>query len=432
MMIVSNSLFSRGRRLVLMVGGEAIQSGFHFALNIYMLHVLAPYDYGVFAISMVMGGAGIAFIRSLCGMPASIWIGRTMSPRKAHAYDVTFGSVAFFLAMGMAVPVAGLLYAWQIDSMIAGGLFVGLWSLRNYLRTSYFAQRRSVIVSWSDTCFTAVGIAATAIAAWQGGDILGNVFDALAFANGLAIVVLLALARRPVRITLRPAVRRRYVGLWPQLKWSAFSVTTILAQGQCTALMVTAVAGPAAFAPIAAVLSLFAPLRIIATAFDNMMQPELSALVAQREIGRVWGQARFWSLVMGAGAIVYGVAVFALAPHLKAQSLAGLEIGSTGVPALIIFAMIMVYSIPRLVLEVLNDFWTLAMINFSAALVGLAAILAILVVASPSIALAGAAVSESIVCLACWLAMKRKLDLADRSGRQDTSGEQEQGKRHAY
>lgn len=432
-MIVSNSLFYRARRLVMMVGGEAIQSGFHFALNIYMLHVLAPYDYGVFAISMVMGGAGIAFIRSLCGMPASIWIGRTMSAKKAQAYDVTFGSAAFFLAFGMAVPVAALLHAWQIDSVIAGGLFVGLWSLRNYLRTSYFAQRRSVMVSWSDTCFTAVGIAATAIAVWQGGDnTLGNVFDALAFANGLAIVVLLVFARRPVRITWRPAVRRRYVGLWPQLKWSAFSATTILAQGQCTALMVTAVAGPAAFAPIAAVLSLFAPLRIIATAFDNMMQPELSALVARKEIDRVWSQARFWSLVMGTGAIVYGVAVFALAPHLKAQSLAGLEIGSTGVPALIIFAMIMIYSIPRLVLEVLNDFWRLAMINFGAALVGLAAIMAILIVSSPSFALAGAAVSESLVCLACWLAMKRKLDLAGHSSGQETSGEREEGKRHAY
>ncbi len=34
------------RRLVLMIGGEAMQSGFHFALNIALLHVLSAQGYG--------------------------------------------------------------------------------------------------------------------------------------------------------------------------------------------------------------------------------------------------------------------------------------------------------------------------------------------------------------------------------------------------
>jgi len=44
------------RRLVLMIGGEAMQSGFHFALNIALLHMLSAQGYGLFAIGMVMGG----------------------------------------------------------------------------------------------------------------------------------------------------------------------------------------------------------------------------------------------------------------------------------------------------------------------------------------------------------------------------------------
>ena len=62
------------RRLALMVGGEAIQSGFHFALNIALLHVLSASGYGIFAIGMVMGGVGLAYIRSLTAVPASIWM----------------------------------------------------------------------------------------------------------------------------------------------------------------------------------------------------------------------------------------------------------------------------------------------------------------------------------------------------------------------
>jgi len=51
------------RRLVLMIGGEAMQSGFHFALNIALLHMLSAQGYGLFAIAMVMGGVGLSSIR---------------------------------------------------------------------------------------------------------------------------------------------------------------------------------------------------------------------------------------------------------------------------------------------------------------------------------------------------------------------------------
>jgi hypothetical protein len=82
------------RRLVLMIGGEAIQSGFHFALNIALLHVLSAEGYGIFAIAMVMGGVGLSYIRSLTAVPASIWMGKSTNRAGVDAHDVTFGSAA--------------------------------------------------------------------------------------------------------------------------------------------------------------------------------------------------------------------------------------------------------------------------------------------------------------------------------------------------
>ena len=56
----------------MMVGGEAMQSGLSFALNVALLHVLPAKQYGVFALIMVIGGIGLTYIRALTAMPRKI------------------------------------------------------------------------------------------------------------------------------------------------------------------------------------------------------------------------------------------------------------------------------------------------------------------------------------------------------------------------
>ncbi|TGT18455.1 hypothetical protein EN815_35660, partial [Mesorhizobium sp. M4B.F.Ca.ET.172.01.1.1] len=91
------------RRLMLMIGGEAMQSGFHFALNIALLHLLSAEGYGLFALAMVMGGVGLSYIRSLTAVPASIWMGKSTNSAGVNAYDVAFGTAALVVALLMAV-----------------------------------------------------------------------------------------------------------------------------------------------------------------------------------------------------------------------------------------------------------------------------------------------------------------------------------------
>lgn len=65
-------------------------------------------------------------------------------------------------------------------------------------------------------------------------------------------------------------------------------------QGQGMALMVAAMAGPAAYALIAAALVNFVPLRIVSAAFTNMMHPELTSLIAHRDFAAVGERLRRW------------------------------------------------------------------------------------------------------------------------------------------
>lgn len=386
-----------------------MQSGFHFALNILLIHRLSAHDYGIFAIGMVMGGVGLSYIRSLTAVPASIWIGRSTSRNRAHAYDVTFSSAAVTLSLCIGLIAFVLLRAWGGDGALACGVFVGVWSLRSHLRTSYFAHQRQRLVSVSDAAFTIVGTLASALVLWKIANVLEGIFAALALANATGAAVLLAGARRPIRISYRFRVRRRLIDLWQVLRWSAFGATTTNIQGQCLALLVAGFAGPAAYAPIAAVMVLFAPLRIVATAFVNMMQPEISSLLAKGKTDAVWAQAKLWSVLMGLGGVLYGGGVIALLPFIKSQAFENASIHFIGIFAWAIFFLTMLYVMPRIILEVLGDFKTVAMITAGAAFVGISAIALLLKVASPPWSLAGAAASEAIVLFASWIAVRHRL-----------------------
>lgn len=390
------------RRLVLMIGGEAMQSGFHFALNIALLHMLSAQGYGLFAIAMVMGGVGLSYIRSLTAVPASIWMGKSTNSAGVDAHDVAFGSAALVVALLMAVGTAVLMHLLGDTNGIAAGCFVGAWSLRSHMRTAFFARRQQVIVSVSDAIFTIAGTVFAGLAIWFAGAALQTVFYALAAANVIGILVLARLAPRTLRISFRMPTRRRYTRLWRQLCWSAFSATTTNIQGQCLALLVAGIAGPAAYAPLAAVIVLFAPLRIISLAFVNMTQPELAKLMRHNETRRVWSQAKIWSVVMGLGGLAYGCAILFVLPMIKSQALQDASVGFIGLFVTANFIPIMLYIMPRIVLEIFGDFRIVAFTTMGGAIVGLALIAILLAVASPPWALLGSAVSETFVLAASW------------------------------
>ena len=390
------------RRLVLMIGGEAMQSGFHFALNLALLHMLSAQGYGLFALAMVMGGVGLSYIRSLTAVPASIWMSKSSNRAGVDAHDVAFGTAALVVALLMAAGTAILMHLLGDPSGIAAGCFVGAWSLRSHMRTAFFTRRQQVVVSISDAAFTIAGIMLAGLAIWFARDVLQTVFYALAAANLFGIFVLVRLAGRKVRVSFRMPTRRRYTKLWRQLCWSGFSATTTNIQGQSLALLVAGIAGPAAYAPLAAVLVLFAPLRIISLAFVNMTQPELAKLMQANETRRVWAQAKIWSLVMGLGGLAYGCAIMFILPMIKSQALQDASVGFIGLFVIANFVPIMLYIMPRIVLEIFGDFRIVAFITMGGAIVGLALIAILLAVASPPWALLGSAVSETFVLVASW------------------------------
>ena len=399
-----------GRRLMMMVSGEAMQSGFHFALNLVLIHMLSAKDYGIFAIVMVIGGLSLTYIRSFTALPASIAISRSQSGNAADVHELIFGSAALLLSTIIGAGVAILLYLWFDSGAIAGGCFVGLWSLRSHMRIAFFARHWQQNVSFSDLVFTISGFAGLLfITMHPSGDLLFWIFLLMAAANGLGIATMLALPRRRLRISYGAAMRKRYARLRHQMGWAALSVTTTNLQGQSVALLVTAIGGPEAYAPFATVLTLFVPLRVAIIAIMNLVQPEAADLLARNERKKLALVCRNWSLIAGALGFAYGIGVFAILPFFKVQALESVPVNLLGFFAWIMVTSTMLYVMPRVVLEAGMAFRTVSMITAVGAVVGALATFLFLLVAPPSWALGGGAISEITVTMGYWWCAKRLL-----------------------
>lgn len=403
-------------RLVVMVGGEAMQSAFHLGLNIALLHAVSARDYGIFALVMVVGGLGLTYIRALTALPASIAIAQSRRLGAAGAYEVSFGSAAMLLSLLLGLVVTGVLGVWLDEGAPFGGAFVGLWAMRTHLRTIFFARNRQMLVSTSDLAFTLSGTTGTAWVIWDNTHILLHTFMVMAAANALGIAVLLVLGRRALRLSFGRHVWRRYRRLWRDLKWSVLSVTITNLQGQGMALMVAAMAGPAAYAPIAAALVNFVPLRIVSTAFANMMHPELSSLMAHREFAKVGQRLRRWPLPLACLSLLYGIVVLIALPFIEPDSLEGERFLKVSILAWVMSSLPMLYVMPRIWLEIAQDFRLIAILSAIAAAAGLLLVFVLLLTVSPSWALLGGALSEIIVLIGSWAIVRPRQRAAEATG----------------
>lgn len=397
-----------GGRFALTLGGEIVQSAFHFALNVALARTLPAEDYGIFAIVMLIGGICLTYVRALVGMPVTLLISHRRGSRAARAIEAAFGAAAAVLAATMAVAVALLLQVWLHAAMPAAVLFVLLWSFRAYLRTMLLAEHRQAAAGLSDLSLALTGGILAALLVRRGADhALDTAFLLLVAANLVGIVVAFSARALPMRITFRPSMRRRFRGLARQLAWSAAGTTTANLQAQGQVLIVASVAGPRAYAPLAAMLVLFAPVRLFATALANILQPELALRAAQGRLPGLGRMIPLWSACALAIGVLYGAVAFAAVPLMGSVVFAGQPEALIGLLACAITTTFLLSLLPRLLLEVLRLFRLAALITAVSGVIGMAAVAVLLTVGSPAWTLFGNLLAELVVLVWSWIAVAR-------------------------
>ncbi|KQT45499.1 hypothetical protein ASG52_15175 [Methylobacterium sp. Leaf456] len=401
------------RRFAVMLGGEVLQSLFHLGLNLALVRVLSAHGYGLFAIVFGLGAVALTFVRALCGVPAATFIPQARAKRVAGAEATAFGTGALALCLALGLGTAAAFAPFVGAGSLAAGAFVAAWSLRSFLRNLLFARGRAGIAGVSDLAFTASGTAILVLLLHSETTdaLLWDSLWLLAAAHGLGLAVGLAILRERLRIAPRHAWRR-YRRLWRSLAWSVAGTATANVQAQGQMFLIAGLAGPAAYAPVAAVLVLLAPLRLLGTVVVNLIQPEMARLIARGDARRLRFVLAAGTALLTAACLAYGAALVLLFDmvehHLFADRFAGEPLGLIAALVWATVTLTMLYAAPKTLIETRRAFPELAAMALASAALGMAAVAGIVAFSAPAWSMAGVAASEVVVLVWCWWALRRR------------------------
>jgi len=153
-----SKLFSS--RYALSLGAQALVSGFHFGLNLYLVRSISLYDYGVFAFAFVLAMFASAINNALISTPLTVYTPVIKDANERSSQEAMFSTLNLML-FGLLV-VLGLAYTGassiQTDSALAVTLFVAVYSARQYSRSFGYARLRPLVTATGDIVYVVASI----------------------------------------------------------------------------------------------------------------------------------------------------------------------------------------------------------------------------------------------------------------------------------
>ncbi|MFK8082864.1 MAG: lipopolysaccharide biosynthesis protein [Granulosicoccus sp.] len=393
-------------RLALSVGAQAMVSGFHFVLNLLLLRLVTPYEYGVFAFAFVMAMFASAINNALISTPLTVYTPIIENEQDRHQQEAMFSTLNLLLFC--LLFLSGLAYVIATDLPVEVGIgvttFVAIYSARHYSRSAGYARMRPLITASGDATYVTSGIIIVAALFFMTDTLsIGNVLMALAAANLCAMLLerlrLHGLGRR----WLLFARISSYSHVWKQSRWALIGSLTTLFLAQAHSVIITSTSGPYAYAPLAAGFVLFGPVRVALLTWQNMVKPELAVDLSKSRQMAVRHQIRITSIAMVAAVLALGLCLWLGWPWIHAFLYA--EQYADKPMALIVglWAIITVfaasYNAPAAALQAMRDFRVLAMASIYGALISGVLVSATLYLYKPETTLLGILAAEVFMAL---------------------------------
>jgi O-antigen/teichoic acid export membrane protein len=311
-----SKIFAKGKKLVssrlfLSVGAQGLVSGFHFALNLLLLRLVTPFDYGVFAFAFVLAMFAQAINNALISTPLTVYTPVIKNPIEKAEQEAMFSTLNIMLFV--LLVLGGVVYSnsANLDTSISLAVtaFVAVYSARHYSRSSGYARMRPLVTATGDSVYVGSGLLIVLTLVLTQ-DKLGitSILYALAAANVAAMLVERLLLHGASRKWFSFGRLHTYGAIWIQSRWALIGALTTLFLAQAHSVIITSTNGPNAFAPLAAGFVLFGPVRVALLTWQNMVKPELAVALSESRHDAVRKQIKTTTLLM-AGA-VFGMGVF--------------------------------------------------------------------------------------------------------------------------
>lgn len=393
-------------RLALSVGAQALVSGFHFALNLLLLRLVTPYDYGVFAFAFVLAMFASAINNALISTPLTVYTPVISDPIERHEQEAMFSTLNLLLFA--LLVLFGFAYSqWaELDATIMIGVtaFVAVYSARHFSRSAGYARMKPLITASGDTAYVVSGILIVATLALSQDKLpIGHVLLALAAANLVAMLVERFRLHGPNRKWFVLSRISSYNKIWEQSRWALAGSLTTLFLAQAHSVIITATNGPNAYAPLAAGFVLFGPVRVALLTWQNMVKPELAVALSESRQDAVRKQIRITSILMAGAVLALSLFLLIFWPwihhYLYAEQYADEPMAMiVGLWSLItLFAAS--YNAPAAALQAMRDFRILAMASVYGAIISGVLVSVTLYYFNPETTLLGILAAESFMAL---------------------------------
>lgn len=306
-------------RYALAFVGPAATAGAQFALSLTLVRTAAAASFGSFAFLLILNQFCLGIWAALFGAALPVIVG-DRDPAVREAQTASMFAVNLLAGAPLLAAVAAVAMATGVAAGAAWcfSLFSALSMWRGFARAYCYAVGRQWRVALSDVAYGAIVLAASgAMLAAPPRDPLLHASAGLATGAAAGLLLFGRLFWRQQARALTVRAVRGYRAIWRvHAGWSLLGVLTTEATLNAHAYVVTWLAGPGAFAVLAASALLTRPVSVILSALGEFERANMAGEIARGDMASLARSVRFFRAIMllvwvATGLVTYAVLAFA-------------------------------------------------------------------------------------------------------------------------
>jgi hypothetical protein len=384
---------------------SAIVSVSHLLVQIFSIHHLQTAAIGTLAFLLVIIQFGYSLSNALVSTPYTIAVNQG-EERDARGFDFFF-PVNLMLALSQGLICAAI--AWMTASPIAALMFgmAGTLSLiRWFGRSNAYAHHAPARAARSDLAYAGTILAGLLIAMRTGAGM--SAIGGMLVAASLVGLLPFGLAYIKRHFAMAPAhALKNYRPVWKeQSAWTLVGVLSTEATSNSHSYIVTLLAGPTAFAPIAVGMLFFRPVNVCITALTQLERPRMTRAVAKGDHdGAIKSERIFMAaLVMLwlATCVVAAIALYFF-PGVILKSTLDHRLVMIAVGLCALLSLVQCIQTPMSVMtQARKAFRPLAAQSMRSCVVGVVAVSMLVLGTAPVFSIGGVVLSQLVMMLGIW------------------------------
>lgn len=384
---------------------SAVVSVSHLAVQLFSIHHLGTAAIGTLAFLLVIIQFGYSLSNALVSTPYTIAVNQD-DPAEGSTFDFFF-PVNLLLALSQGLICAGV--AWVTASLAAAAMFglAGTLSLiRWFGRSNAYAHHAPARAARSDLAYAGTIVAGLLVATRLGADLTG--IGAMLVTASLAGLLPFGIAYLRRHWAMGPArALSDYRIVWrEQSAWTLVGVLSTEATSNAHSYIVTLLAGPTAFAPVAVGMLFFRPVNVCITALTQLERPRMTRAVAQGDHDAAIRSERIFMgalVFLWAGTCAIAAIVLFAFPQLILKPTLDHQLVAIAVGLCALLSLVQCVQTPMSVMtQARKAFRPLATQSLRSCGVGIVAVTLLTLAVAPIFSIAGVVLSQLVMMIGIW------------------------------